>query len=303
MTANATSNASISERGIDEYGTYADLHISTGYGKATQRMRWIEPGTFLMGSPSCEAERWDNEGPQHLVTLTKGFWLADTACTQALWQAVMGNNPSYFRDNEQNPVENVSWNDVQEFLRTIETLLPGVEACLPTEAQWEYACRAGTTTVFSFGNQITPKQANYDGGYPYADGEEGEYRGSTLPVKSLPINAWGLYDMHGNVAEWVIDAYLESYAKFPEGAAYVPATTEYPHVARGGSWDDEPDLLRSAARRSRDASWKMRDPQLPKSKWYLTDAQFLGFRVVRPLKVPPPEEMARWWTSFPPKKP
>ena len=208
----------ISERGIDEYGTYADLHISTGYGKATQRMRWIEPGTFLMGSPDGAAERWSDEGPQHSVTLTKGFWLADTACTQALWQAVMGNNPSYFRDNEQNPVENVSWNDVQEFLRTIETLLPGVEACLPTEAQWEYACRAGTTTPFSFGNQITPKQANYDGDFPYADGKEGEYRGHTLPVKSLPANAWGLYEMHGNVGEWCTND-LHTYDTTPRCAA------------------------------------------------------------------------------------
>jgi formylglycine-generating enzyme required for sulfatase activity len=108
--------------------------------------------------------------------------------------------------------------------------------------------------------------------------------------------------MHGNVAEWVLDAYVEDYSKVGD-VPYTPGAAEYPHVARGGSWDDEPDALRSATRRASDASWKMRDPQLPKSKWYLTDAQFLGFRIVRPLKVPSREEMEQCWTSFPPPKP
>ncbi|HNO60224.1 MAG TPA: formylglycine-generating enzyme family protein, partial [Plasticicumulans sp.] len=191
--------------GDDRYGLWAEFVIVTGHGSAVQRLRWIEPGTFLMGSPDNEPERLNNEGPQHLVTLTRGFWLADTACTQGLWQAVTGGNPSQFKDDPQNPVEQVSWNDVQKFLRALEGLLPGIEACLPSEAQWEYACRAGTTTPFSFGTQVTPAQVNYDGNFPYADGKKGEDRGRTVPVKSLPANDWGLYEMHGNVWEWCAD--------------------------------------------------------------------------------------------------
>lgn len=243
---NAADAASVSERGIDEYGTYVDLYVQNSHGKVMQRLRWIEPGTFLMGSPNSEAERWDDEGPQHSVTLTKGYWLADTACTQALWQAVMGNNPSWFKDDVQSPVENVSWDDVQPFLRALEALLPGVEACLPTEAQWEYACRAGTTTAFSFGDQITSEQVNYDGDYPYAGGKESKYRGRTLPVKSLPINAWGLYEMHGNVNEWCADGlriYDATQQQDPLGPIDSPQ-----RALRGGSWLNDARDARSAYR-------------------------------------------------------
>ena len=246
MTTNATSSASISERGLDKYGTYVDLSISTEHGKAIQRMRWIEPGTFLMGSPDGEAERWNDEGPQHPVTLTRGYWLADTACTQELWQAVMGDNPSKFKDDVHNPVEQVSWNQVQEFLRALETLLPGGEVCLPTEAQWEYACRAGTTTAFSFGDQITSEQVNYDGNYPYADGKESEYRKRTLPVKSLPANARGLYEMHGNVDEWCADG-LRIYDATPQQDPIGPVD-RLQRALRGGSWYGYARCARSAFR-------------------------------------------------------
>ncbi|TAN50525.1 MAG: formylglycine-generating enzyme family protein, partial [Methylococcaceae bacterium] len=137
--------------GRDRHGIFADFTVATPHGSAGQRLRWIEPGVFWMGSPQDEPERDSNEGPRHRVTLTQGFWLADTACTQALWRTVMGNNPSDFKDDEQCPVEQVSWNDVQDFLRKLEALLPGCEAHLPSEAQWEYACRAGSDTPFSFG--------------------------------------------------------------------------------------------------------------------------------------------------------
>ena len=147
--------------GLDEYGLYASFRI----GGIDQRMRWIVPGEFLMGSPEDEAERFDNETP-HRVILSQGFWLADTACTQALWQAVMGNNPSRFLQGEERPVENVSWDDVQQFLTQLNSLSPDFDFRLPTEAEWEYACRAGTTTAFWFGDQITPEQVNYDGRYP-----------------------------------------------------------------------------------------------------------------------------------------
>ncbi|MBS0600909.1 MAG: formylglycine-generating enzyme family protein, partial [Proteobacteria bacterium] len=228
------------------YGVYADLHIETRHARASQRLRWIEPGSFRMGSPDNEPGRYDNEGPQHPVTLTRGFWLADTACTQALWQAVTGGNPSRFEDDPQNPVERVSWNDVQIFLRALEGLLPGAEACLPNEAQWEYACRAGTDTPFSFGAQITSAQVNYDGNFPYAGGSKGEYRGRTVPVKSLPANDWGLYEMHGNVWEWCADG-LRTYDEAPQQDPEGPAGSAQ-RAVRGGSWIGVAGGARSACR-------------------------------------------------------
>ena len=132
--------------GIDSrLGIFADLAITTRYGSATQRLRWIPPGSFLMGSPATEAGRYDVEGPQHDVTIAQGFWLFDTPCTQALWQAVMGDNPSYFKRPDR-PVEQVSWDDVQDFLAHSTGSCRGSNLTLPTEAQWEYACRAGTDT-------------------------------------------------------------------------------------------------------------------------------------------------------------
>jgi len=184
-----------------DYGAFAEIRIGT----AAQRMRWIEPGEFWMGSPDHEPERRSNEGPRHRVRISQGFWLADTACTQALWQAVMGKNPSHFKGDPQLPVEQVSWLDAQKFFQRLTELgLSGAD--LPTEAQWEYACRAGTQTPFHFGAQINPGLVNYDGNHPYADGSKGEYRQRTVPVKALPANDWGLYQMHGNVWEWCKDS-------------------------------------------------------------------------------------------------
>jgi formylglycine-generating enzyme required for sulfatase activity/mono/diheme cytochrome c family protein len=164
---------------------------------------------------------------------------------------------------------------------------------LPTEAEWEYACRAGTTTAYSWGDD--PSQA---GQYAWFE-RNSDFKYQKVGRKKP--NPWGLYDMHGNVAEWVLDGYsANAYEQFATGVAmnpYLRGTTPYPHVARGGSWDDAVEKLRSAARRGSDKSWKQQDPQLPKSIWYLTDAQFLGFRVVRPLKVPPPEELQRMWNN------
>ena len=235
--------------GIDAaFGVFADLHLATGQGEARQRMRWIEPGTFLMGSPASEPERHDDEGPQHLVTLTRGFWLGATACSQALWRAVTGESPSpsHFKGDDR-PVEQVSWNDVQGFLRRLEGLVPGVVADLPTEAEWEYACRAGMTTPFSFGETITPEQVNYDGNYPYAGGAKGLYREETVPVGSLPANAWGLHEMHGNVWEWCADGhrtYGEESVEDPRGSENEGA----PRVSRGGSWGANAGWARSACR-------------------------------------------------------
>ena len=134
--------AGASAWGDDPYGLWIEVVI----GGPVQRFRWIEPGEFLMGSPEGEAEREEWEGPQHVVRLTKGYWLAETACSQALWEAVMGANPSHFKDDPQNPVEQVSWDDVQTFLGRLNGMVPSLDAGLPSEAQWERACRAGTST-------------------------------------------------------------------------------------------------------------------------------------------------------------
>lgn len=189
----------------DKYGLYADLNF---FG-VIQRFRWIEPGTFLMGSPEDEVQRSDNE-KQHQVTLTEGYWLADTCTTQELWQAVIGENPSHF-EGDQNPVDTVSWQDCWQFIQKIKEKHPALRITLPSEAQWEYACRAGTTTPFSFGEQINLDQVNFGDNYPYAEDNKDESRGKTVSVKSLPANPWGLYEMHGNLWEWCQDKGLRNY--------------------------------------------------------------------------------------------
>ena len=227
------------QAGMDRYGVFAAFSIRG----VSQRVRWIWPGRFLMGSPEDEHDRLDNE-LQHEVMLTRGFWLAETACTQALWQAVMGQNPSSFK-GERRPVETVSWNDAQDFIERLNSMVPGLEARLPTEAEWEYACRAGTTTPFSFGEDITPEQVNYDGDFPYR-GKKGLSRGETVEVASLPANPWGLYEMHGNVREWCQDwhgAYRAELAIDPTGP-----DAGGRRVLRGGSWLGHGRLARSAYR-------------------------------------------------------
>jgi formylglycine-generating enzyme len=235
----------VSAYGEDRTGLWQAFEVAG----VRQVMRWIPPGEFQMGSPKDEPERSDDER-QHRVVLTEGFWLADTACTQELWEAVMTNNPSRFKDNPQNPVEQVSWLDItDEFLPKLNALAPGLDLVLPTEAQWEYACRAGTTTPFSFGEQITTDQVNYDGDLPYAGGKKGEYREKTVPVKALPTNPWGLHQMHGNVWEWCVD----EYAEYPEGTVENPVVHQdkkesRQRVLRGGSWINFGRDCRSASR-------------------------------------------------------
>jgi len=226
--------------GEDEIGLWCAVTVKG----VAQRLRWIEPGTFLMGSPEEELERDDDE-TQHRVTLTRGYWLAETACSQAFWEAVTGENPSHFRGDDL-PIEQVSWEDVGSFLETLNGLRPGLGARLPTEAEWEYACRAGTTTPFSFGDQITTDQVNYDGNAPYAGGVKGKYRAKTVPVTDLPANAWGLYQMHGNVWEWCSDWF----GKYPAEAMTNPVgpdTGAY-RVVRGGSWIYDARIARAAGR-------------------------------------------------------
>ena len=227
--------------GFDQYGLYADLEIEG----IIQRMRWIHPGTFLMGSPEGEPERNKNE-KQHEVTLTNGFWLADTACTQQLWEKIMGENPRKLKGDAQLPIESVTWDDCQEFLQALGKRFKGLDFRLPTEAEWEYACRAGTRTPFSFGDNITTDQANYNGYYPYNDGPKGENREKTVPVKDLSCNQWGLYQMHGNVWEWCADWSGD----YPAGSVENPKgpTKGDDRVLRGGSWIFYGRSVRSASR-------------------------------------------------------
>jgi formylglycine-generating enzyme required for sulfatase activity len=165
---------------------------------------------------------------------------------------------------------------------------------LPTEAEWEYACKAGTTTVYPFGNE-----AGQLGEYAwFFDNSDGAYK----KVATKKPNLWGLHDMLGNVAEWTMDGYAaDTYAKAGTSAAnpWVKSTALYPHSIRGGSWDDDADRLRSGARRASTAKLKERDPQIPKSNWWLTDASFLGFRVVRPLKEPSKEQIEQYFKGLP----
>jgi formylglycine-generating enzyme required for sulfatase activity len=208
-----------------------------------------------MGSSQAEKDaavqagakpEWVAPEVQHQVTLTQGFWLADSACTQALWQAITGSNPANFKDSPQNPVEQVSWDDCQQFLSKLNGRVSGGGFRLPSEAQWEYACRAGTTTAFSFGSTITPEQVNYDGNFPFAGAAKGLYRQKTVPVKSLPPNGWGLYEMHGNVWQWCNDWYGD----FSGSAERDPAgpSSGSGRVYRGGSWSSGARNCRSAVR-------------------------------------------------------
>ena len=241
------------DSGKDQYGAWADLNVAG----VSQRFRWIQPGTFTMGTsqaekdaalasvPNSKPEWFAGEVP-HQVTLTQGFWLADSACTQALWQAITGSNPANFKDSPQNPVEQVSWDDCQQFLSELNDRVSGGGFRLPSEAQWEYACRAGTTTAFSFGTTITPEQVNYNGDYPFGGAAKGLNRQKTVPVKSLLPNSWGLYEMHGNVWQWCNDWYDD----FSGSAERDPAgpSSGSRRVFRGGGWYNRAWLCRSALR-------------------------------------------------------
>ncbi|HBM78534.1 MAG TPA: hypothetical protein DD438_10520, partial [Verrucomicrobiales bacterium] len=163
---------------------------------------------------------------------------------------------------------------------------------LPTEAEWEYACRAGTTTAFHFGDDM----AKMDDYAWHGDNSEFTY----YPVGTKKANPWGLHDMHGNVAEWVLDGFSDGYRNTIKDGSVNPwniSLTRYPRIVKGGSWDQNPDECRSAARMQSVNDWKDTDPQVPKSIWYHTDGQFIGFRIVRPLKAPTAEEMHVYWNT------
>ena len=223
--------------GEDRIGAFAELV----FGGAIFSFRWIPPGTFQMGSPTNEKGRRSNEGPRHPVMISQGYWLADTPCTQAQWIAVMGENPSYFKkgQNQDQPVENVSWRMAVEFCQklteraTSEGRLEG-EAIfrLPTEAEWEYACRAGTITAFNDGSDCTVPEGNDPAlerlGW-FSQNSERE----THPVREKEPNAWGFYDMHGNVWEWCLDG-RRTYKETPEIDPLGPTDESARRALRGG---------------------------------------------------------------------
>lgn len=219
--------------GCDRYGAFCEVLVKD----IRLRFRYIPPGTFLQGSPQDIGD--NDEHPQHPVTLRQCLWLAETPCTQELWHAVMGDNPSHFTRGEnapRRPVETVSWEDVQIFLKALQRLLPpGCEAVLPTESQWEYACRAGTQTRYEWGDEPDDARANWN-----------EQHNGTTPVDRYPPNSWGLYDMHGNVWERCVDDrrdYADASAQDPEG----PGDGDL-HVVRGGSWFFHRSSARAAYR-------------------------------------------------------
>jgi formylglycine-generating enzyme required for sulfatase activity len=194
----------------------------------------IPAGQFTMGSPNNEADRHVDE-QRHNVTLTQSFYAAVTEVTQEQWQAVMGSNPAHFvKCGSQCPIERISWHEAQVFIKRLNALEKTDTYRLPTEAEWEYACRSGTRTAFNVGACLSSQQANYDGSIPMAGCTKGKYRQSPVKVAEFAPNAWGLYDMHGNVWEWCSDWYARGdagQATDPQG----PPKGRY-RVIRGGAW-------------------------------------------------------------------
>ncbi len=207
---------------------------------------WIPKGSFIMGSPSSESGRGDNE-LQHKVTLTKGFWLGKYEVTQLEWESVMGTKPSSQKGPDLFPIGDVSYDDIQGYLRK-----KGSKYRLPTEAEWEYACRAGTTTATHYGDSLSSSQANFDGNTPYGDGAKGIYLKDYAPVGSYKPNAWGLYDMHGNMWEWCND----KFGDYPSGHVTDPTgpTSGESRVLRGGMFLHYGEDCRSAERSSYEQS-------------------------------------------------
>jgi formylglycine-generating enzyme required for sulfatase activity len=239
------------------------MEVDVGAG-VKMKFVYIEPGKFTMGSPKEEKERWDNE-LQHDVEITKGFWMGVYTVTQEEYEKVMGKNPSSFRaggddsqkvtrlDTRRFPVENVSWHDAKEACRKFQDGASHKHAekktyRLPTEAEWEYACRAGTSGPYHYGNSLSSKQANFDGNFPYGGADKGLFLVRPTKVGSYEPNVFGLYDVHGNVFQWCEDWYAPEYykaspARDPQGPGKGNG-----RVIRGGSWASLAKFCRSAFR-------------------------------------------------------
>jgi formylglycine-generating enzyme required for sulfatase activity len=240
----SSSNDSTDKRDVEKVGDTMKNDIGMEFS-------WIPSGSFMMGSPLSEAERKNNEGPQRLVTIAQDFWMGRHPVTQGQYEAVMGveMNFSQFKSKDY-PVGTVSWDDAKAFISKLNAMNDGFVYSLPTEAEWEYAARAGTTTAFAFGDSLSSTEANFEGNYPYGNAPKGPFLGRTSKVGSYPPNAWGLYDMHGNIWEWVEDIFnKDGYAGLPtDGSANTTRGDSSLRVLRGGSWLDRGEHARSAYR-------------------------------------------------------
>lgn len=286
-----------------------DKHDHKDYTeKLTDRVAFdmiaIPGGTYWMGTPDKEKDRKPDEGPQHLVQV-KPFWMGKFEVRwdeyDLFWEKKDGppktdkdkivamvsrptppyTDPTFSYGRIGNPCLNITHHAAREFCRWLSAKT-GKNYRLPTEAEWEWACRAGTTTAYSWGDD--PAKSD-DHAWWEDNAEEKPH-----PVGKKKANPWGLFDMHGNVSEWCIDLYAKDfYSKFPAdkavlGPVNLPINKRYPYVARGGSWMDQPKDLRSGARRFSERDWLRRDPQRPQSIWWMTDADYVGFRVVCPIE-------------------
>ena len=301
--------------GVAQYENYQEQVPGSN---AMLPMVYIEAGTFKMGSQKSEKGHFGDEGPQHTASID-GFWMGQFEITWDLYNLFVS------REIDGNQVIKTTSNEVQVNVDAVSgattpyvemsfgmgidnypaicmTQLAAVKFCewlsamtgnfyrLPTEAEWEYACRAGSETAYSFGDDSS--QLSDYAWYGENSNEKYQKVGTKKP------NPLGLYDMHGNVSEWTLDQYIPTaYRKRSKSVTNPLEEGEkiYPKVVRGGSWMDNPNRLRSAARRPSSKKWKRRDPQIPKSKWWHTDAPFVGFRVVRPLKTPSDQEQKKYW--------
>ena len=287
----------------------------------------ISGGQFLMGSPDSEAQRQPDEGPQHLVQVAP-FWIGKYEITWEQYE-IWGDELDILRRNlagasttprdtvadgvtrpteaytdmsfgmgmGRHPAICMTQHAARMYCRWLSAKT-GRAYRLPTEAEWEYACRAGTTTAYSYGDDSD--QLSVYGWYDENSDEAYHKVGLKRP------NSWGLYDMHGNVAEWVLDQYQDDfYARQPTQIVNNPLAVPmqlYPRVVRGGGWDDETSMLRSAARDGSSEDWKEQDPQIPQSIWFHTDALGVGFRIVRSLVEPTDEENAAKWDKTEPEQ-
>jgi formylglycine-generating enzyme required for sulfatase activity len=272
--------------------------------RVTFDMIAILGGEFVMGSPVTEANRKHDEGPQHPVKV-RSFWMGKCEVTWDEYDLFWRGRPGHKKDEEpehprdadavtrptppyadetwqkgrgKHPVLGITWHAAMQYCRWL-SLKTGKTYRLPTEAEWEYACRAGTKTAYSFGDD--PRRLRE---YAWFAGNSED---KTHPVGSKKPNPWGLHDMHGNVSEWCLDRYRkDAYAGFsrekpPLSPVVLPDERIYPRVVRGGSWTDEARDCRSAVRLASALAWAKQDPDRPRSLWWLTDADFVGFRVVR----------------------
>ena len=271
-----TTNAEVGA--CDEINRPAGTRMTLTVAGVECAFRWIPPGSFLMGSPlseQLEATAQDDlemileeYGPdynayedevQHKVNISRGFWMMETLITQEMWEAATGSNPSpsMYGTSKRLPVLCVLWDDCQEFVAKLNAagICPdGFQFSLPTEAEWEYACRAGTTTAYWFGDALDGVMANCDGNEPFGTEKAGPRLNRPSEVGSYPPNPWGLFDMHGNVLEWTLDWewHIDWNGPYPTEEVTDPKGAEFGsgRVVRGGGWDDPAVFCRSACRRS-----------------------------------------------------